>query len=146
MRVVLQRVTRAKVGVDGTTIGEIGRGLVLLAGVAKGDTIADVEYTADKCVYLRIFDDADSKMNLSALDVGAAVLAISQFTLCGDTRKGRRPGFDGAAPPDVARPLYERFVDRLRTLGLHVETGQFGARMLVEIWNDGPVTFLVESR
>lgn len=146
MRVVLQRVTRATVSVDGRTIGEVGPGLVLLVGVAKGDTDADVEYVADKCAYLRVFEDADGKMNRSALDVGAEVLAISQFTLCGDTRKGRRPGFNEAASPEVARPLYERLIDRLRAFGLRVETGQFGARMLVEIWNDGPVTFLIESR
>lgn len=146
MRVVLQRVTRAKVSVDGTTVGEIGPGLVLLAGVAKGDTNSEIDYAADKCVNLRVFDDADGKMNLSALDVGAEVLAISQFTVCGDTRKGRRPGFEGAAPPEIARLLYERFLDRLRSSGLQVETGEFGGRMLVEIWNDGPVTFLIESR
>lgn len=145
MRVVLQRVTRASVSVDGETIGTIGAGLVLLIGVAKTDTEKEVFFVMDKCVHLRLFADASGKMNLSALDTGAAVLAISQFTVYGDTRKGRRPGFDLAAPSEQAEVLYNQAVDRLIGHGVTVATGRFGAHMLVDLANDGPVTFIIES-
>jgi D-tyrosyl-tRNA(Tyr) deacylase len=145
MRVVLQRVSRAAVHIDGETVGAIGAGLVLLIGVARGDTEKDMAFVVDKCVHLRIFGDEMGKMNRSLLDVGGAVLAISQFTVYGDTRKGRRPGFDLAAPPDAALALYEKAVERLRGHGLTVATGRFGAYMEVELVNDGPVTFIVEN-
>ena len=146
MRVILQRVTRASVKIDGNLTGEIGPGLVLLLGIAKDDTPRDVEYVIDKCVGLRIFGDKRGKMNRSLLDVAGEVLAISQFTLFGDTRKGRRPSFDGAAPPEQAEPLYEQAVDRLKEHGIRVATGRFGAFMEVSLVNDGPVTLTVESR
>lgn len=144
MRVVVQRVARARVTVDGDTVGAIGLGLVLLIGVAKGDTHAAMEYVMDKCVNLRIFEDDAGKMNRSILDIGGEILAISQFTLYGDTRKGRRPGFDQAAPPETAEPMYERAVQRLSSHGIRVATGQFGAHMHVDLVNDGPVTLIVE--
>ena len=146
MRVILQRVTRASVKIDGHLTGEIGPGLVLLLGIAKDDTPRDVKYVIDKCVGLRIFGDDQGKMNRSLLDVAGEVLAISQFTLFGDTRKGRRPSFDGAAPPEQAEPLYEQAVDRLKEHGIRVATGRFGAFMEVSLVNDGPVTLNVESR
>ena len=146
MRVVLQRVSRASVKIDGEITGAIGAGLVLLLGVAKDDTPEDVKYVVDKCVQLRIFGDDQGKMNRSLLDVAGEVLAISQFTLYGDTRKGRRPSFEGAAPPERAEPLYELAVERLREHGLTVATGRFGAFMEVSLVNDGPVTLTVESR
>lgn len=146
MRVVLQRVSRASVTIDEVVIGEIGAGLVLLLGVAKDDTPEDVKYVVDKCVQLRIFGDDQGKMNRSLLDVAGEVLAISQFTLYGDTRKGRRPSFEGAAPPERAEPLYELAVERLGEHGLTVATGRFGAFMEVSLVNDGPVTLTVESR
>ena len=146
MRVVVQRVTRASVTVEGKTIGEIGVGLVLLIGVAKGDTQGDLVYVMDKCVHLRIFEDDAGKMNLSLKDIEGEILAISQFTLYGDTRKGRRPGFDQAAPPDVAEPMYEAAVRHLKHHGLTVATGRFGAHMKVDLVNDGPVTLIVESK
>ena len=145
MRVLLQRVTNARVLVDDEIEGEIGRGLVLLVGVKSGDTDEDVYYLADKCAQLRIFGDEKGKMNLSALEVGADLLAISQFTLYGNCRKGRRPSFTEAAPAQVAEDLYEEFVSSLRKSGLRVETGRFGARMLVEIHNEGPVTFILDT-
>jgi len=145
MRVLLQRVKMARVLVDGELKGQIGEGLVLLVGVRSGDTEDDVSYLADKCVQLRIFGDEEGKMNLSAIDVGGEILAISQFTLHADTRKGRRPSFVEAAGPEVAERLYDLFVDKLRGAGLKVETGVFGAHMLVEIHNDGPVTIMLES-
>lgn len=145
MRVVLQRVTRASVSVDGEMIGAIGPGLVLLIGVAKTDTEKEMAFVMDKCVNLRIFGDEAGKMNLSALDTGAAVLAISQFTLYGDTRKGRRPGFDLAAPSEQAVAVYDQAVERLRGYGLTIATGRFGAHMVVDLVNDGPVTFILES-
>ena len=145
MRVVLQRVTEASVSVDEEIVGKIGKGLVLLVGIGNGDTEEDARYLSDKCLQLRIFEDEAGKMNISALDVGADVLAISQFTLFGNTRKGRRPSFVEAAPPEISRPLFERFVDFLKESGLKVETGIFGAHMLVKIFNDGPVTILLDS-
>ncbi|MCY3770653.1 MAG: D-aminoacyl-tRNA deacylase [Gemmatimonadetes bacterium] len=146
MRVVLQRVSSASVAIDGAATGEIGPGLVLLLGIAKEDTRRDVEYVVDKCAGLRIFGDENGKMNRSLMDVGGEVLMISQFTLFGDTRKGRRPSFEGAAPPDLAEPLYELAVERLREKGIRVATGRFGAFMEVSLVNDGPVTLTVESR
>ena len=145
MRVVLQRVTEASVSVDGKIVGQIGKGLVLLVGVGTGDAEEDARYLADKCLQLRIFEDDVGKMNISALDVGADVLAISQFTLFGNTRKGRRPSFVEAAPPEISKPLFDRFVAFLQESGLKVETGIFGAHMLVKIFNDGPVTILLDS-
>lgn len=145
MRVVLQRVTRASVNVDGEMIGAIGPGLVLLIGVAKTDTDREITFVMDKCVNLRLFGDEAGKMNLSALDTGASILAISQFTLYGDTRKGRRPGFDLAAPSEQAETLYDQAVNRLRYHGLAVATGRFGAHMVVDLVNDGPVTLIIES-
>ncbi|MBC7188441.1 MAG: D-tyrosyl-tRNA(Tyr) deacylase [Calditrichaeota bacterium] len=145
MRAVLQRVTSASVEIDGTVRGSIGKGLVILVGVRNGDTRADAEFLAQKCVNLRIFADQQGKFNLSALDVGAELLAISQFTLYADCRRGRRPGFTDAAPPEVSRPLYEHFVRALRGYGLTVAEGVFGAHMVVHINNDGPVTVIVDT-
>lgn len=145
MRVVLQRVSRAKVTVDGEVTGEIGRGLLVLVGVGRGDTEADADYLADKTAGLRIFEDAEGKMNRSVIDAGGAVLVVSQFTLYGDVRKGKRPSFDGAAPPQAARELYEYFVARVRAAGLPCETGPFQEMMQVELVNEGPVTILLDS-
>ncbi len=144
MRVVVQRVSRAAVRVDAQTVGAVGRGLVVLAGFAPGDSDETLGWMAEKLVGLRVFADAEGKMNLPLAEVGGAVLVISQFTLYGDASKGRRPSFTLAAPPDVAEPLYERFVARLRALGARVETGRFGALMDVELVNEGPVTLLIE--
>lgn len=146
MRVVVQRVTKASVSIDGKIVGQINRGLVILLGVKNGDDESDARFLADKCVNLRIFADAEGKFNLSALEVGADLLVVSQFTLYGDARKGRRPSFVDAAPPEISEPLYQRFVDYLRKSGLKVATGEFGAMMLVEIHNDGPVTIILESK
>lgn len=146
MRILIQRVTKGSVSIDGELVGQTGPGLVVLVGVTHTDTEADAKYLANKCVNLRIFTDENGKMNRSLLDLGGSVLAISQFTLYGDCVKGRRPGFDLAARPELAEGLYEKFVELLRAAGVHVETGRFGADMLVEIHNDGPVTFLLESR
>ena len=146
MRILIQRVTKGSVSIDGELVGQTGPGLVVLVGVTHTDTEADAEYLANKCVNLRIFTDENGKMNRSLLDLGGSVLAISQFTLYGDCVKGRRPGFDLAARPELAEGLYEKFVELLRAAGVHVETGRLGADMLVEIHNDGPVTFLLESR
>jgi len=145
MRVVLQRVRRASVSVENQAVGQIGRGLLLLVGIAKTDARACVDALAEKVLNLRIFEDSSGKMNLSTRDVGGEILAVSQFTLYGDTRKGRRPGFDQAALPGQAQPLFDEFVDVLRQSDLRVETGRFGARMDVELLNDGPVTFVLES-
>ena len=145
MRAVVQRVSRASVAVEGKITGEIGRGFLVLLGVAKSDTAADADHLAEKISGLRIFEDSDGKMNLALADVNGAVLAVSQFTLHGDVRRGKRPSFDSAAPPDQARKLYEYFVERVRALGLRCETGVFQAMMQVELVNDGPVTILLDS-
>ncbi|UCC64750.1 MAG: D-tyrosyl-tRNA(Tyr) deacylase [Anaerolineae bacterium] len=144
MRAVVQRVSQASVTADGRVVGQIGQGLMILLGVKTGDTEAEARWLAQKIAGLRIFSDDEGKFNLSAHDVGGAVLVVSQFTLYGDTRKGRRPSFTDAAPPDLAEPLVDRFVEFLRAQGLPVETGVFGAVMQVEIHNDGPVTLLLE--
>ncbi len=146
MKAVLQRVSRAKVTVAGELVGEIGRGLVVLLGVEQGDTEADAQQLADKTVQLRIFDDEDGKMNLAVTDVGGSVLVVSQFTLLGDCRKGRRPSFIAAAPPETAERLYETFVAAIGVQGVPVATGRFRAMMEVELVNDGPVTLLLESK
>jgi len=153
MKIVLQRVSEARVEVGGTTVARIGRGLCLLVGVEKGDTEVDAESLARKAVELRIFPDADGKMNLSVLDVAGEVLAVSQFTLAGSVRKGRRPSFDGAEEPGRAAALFDYFVAAVRTAvrtagrgaGLRVETGVFQALMAVRLTNEGPVTFVLES-
>lgn len=146
MRVVVQRAKRAKVTVSGETVGSIGHGLVLLVGVTHSDTIDDAAFVADKIAHLRIFEDESGKMNLSVLDVGGDILSVSQFTLYGDCRKGRRPNFMEAAKPDHALPIYEALNEALRQKGIRVETGKFGAMMEVELINDGPVTLIVESK
>jgi D-tyrosyl-tRNA(Tyr) deacylase len=145
MRAVIQRVTSARVEVDGAIVGQIGPGLLVLLGVSKTDSEKDVDFLAGKIVNLRVFADADGKMNLSVLESGGALLVVSQFTLYGDCRKGRRPGFDAAAPAETARALYESFVAAARMTGVRVETGVFQAHMAVSLVNDGPVTLLVES-
>ncbi len=144
MRALLQRVGSASVSVDGEVLGKIGRGLVILVGVKTGDSAEDAAWVAAKCVNLRIFSDTAGKFNLSALEVGAELLVVSQFTLYADCRKGRRPSFVEAAPPAVSEPLYESFVAEIRQSGLNTVTGSFGAMMQLEIHNDGPVTVLVE--
>ena len=144
MRVLVQRVSRASVSAEGREVGGIGPGLVLLVGIRETDAPAAVEFCADKCAELRIFDDAQGRLNRSVRDVKGEVLAISQFTLYGEIRKGRRPSFSRAAAPDLARPLYEAFIERLEEQGIRVARGVFGAHMSVEIHNDGPVTLLVE--
>ena len=146
MRAVLQRVTRARVRVEGETVGEIGRGLVVLLGVARDDGEADAAYLVEKVLNLRVFEDAEGRMNHSLSEAGGALLAVSQFTLYGDACKGRRPSWFDAAPPELARPLYEFFVAEARGKGAHVETGSFRAMMEVELVNDGPVTLLLDSR
>lgn len=146
MKVVVQRAKCAKVTVNGETVGSIGHGLVLLVGVTHSDTIEDVAFVADKIAHLRIFEDESGKMNLSVLDVGGEILSVSQFTLYGDCRKGRRPNFMEAAKPDHALPIYEALNEALRQKGIRVETGKFGAMMEVELINDGPVTLIVESK
>ena len=146
MKIVLQRVREAWVDVEGKTVGRIGRGVCLLVGVEKGDTDEDALALARKSVELRIFPDAEDKMNLSLADVGGEVLAVSQFTLAGSVRKGRRPSFDGAEEPRRAAQVFDRFVGAVEALGVTVETGIFQAVMDVHIVNDGPVTFILESR
>lgn len=146
MRCVIQRVSEASVSVDNQVVGRIGHGYVALLGVEAGDAMPDALYCADKVAGLRVFEDAQGKMNRSVQDVQGAVLAISQFTLCGDARHGRRPSFSGAARPDVAVPLYEAFVAALRNAGIPVETGVFQAHMAVSLVNDGPVTILLDSK
>lgn len=146
MRAVIQRVTNARVIVEGEIVGEIGSGLVVLLGIAGDDALQDVKYLVEKIVGLRLFDDADGKMNLSVKDVGGALLIVSQFTLYGDVRRGRRPSWSEAAPPEVAEPLYESFVaEARRSIGL-VATGSFRRMMLLELTNDGPVTILLDSQ
>jgi D-tyrosyl-tRNA(Tyr) deacylase len=144
MRVVLQRVSNASVTIDGREVGSIGRGFCLLVGFTHGDTAAQVDWMAEKVTGLRLFSDADGKMNLGLEDVGGAVLIVSQFTLYGDPSKGRRPSFIDAARPELAVPLYERFLASFRARGLTVAAGEFGADMLVEIHNDGPVTLILD--
>jgi D-tyrosyl-tRNA(Tyr) deacylase len=146
MRVVLQRVKRAEVRVDGQAVGGIGPGLLVLVGIGKDDTPETGKALAEKIVNLRVFDDAQGRMNRSLLERGGALLCVSQFTLWGDCRKGRRPSYDQAARPEVARALYDAFVESLRALGVSVETGQFQARMDVELVNDGPVTLWLDSQ
>jgi D-tyrosyl-tRNA(Tyr) deacylase len=146
MKVVVQRAKRAKVTVNGEVVGSIDHGLVLLVGVTHSDTIEDAAFIADKIAHLRIFEDESGKMNLSVLDVGGEILSVSQFTLYGDCRKGRRPNFMEAAKPDHALPIYEAMNEALRQKGIRVETGKFGAMMEVELINDGPVTLIVESK
>jgi D-tyrosyl-tRNA(Tyr) deacylase len=144
--VVLQRVRKASVLVDGEIKGYIGLGAVLLLGVTHGDTESDSDSLVEKCIGLRIFEDEDGKMNLSCRDVGGGILVVPQFTLYGDTRKGRRPSFTDAAEPAAAEMLFERFVERARDAGISVATGCFGRKMLVRIENDGPVTFIIDSK
>jgi D-tyrosyl-tRNA(Tyr) deacylase len=146
MKAVVQRVSRAAVRVDGETVGAIEAGLLVLLGIAKGDGEADVDALVEKLATLRIFADGQGKMNLSIVDVSGQLLVVSQFTLLGDTSRGRRPGFDQAAPPADARRLYESAVDRLKGRGLSVQTGIFGALMEVELVNDGPVTLLLDCK
>lgn len=146
MRALVQRVTYGAVFVDGEKLGEIGTGIVVLLGVRVGDTAEDATYLASKCVNLRIFPDANGNMNRSLLDVNGDALVISQFTLYGDTRKGRRPSFIDAARPEISKPLYDKFVQAMRAFDVRVATGRFGAMMCVEIHNDGPVTLLLESK
>jgi len=145
MRVVIQRVSRAAVAIEGQTVASIGRGLVVLVGVAQGDSEAEARRLAQKCAGLRIFSDAEGKFNLSLLDVGGEALVVSQFTLLADSRKGRRPSFAGAAPPEVAEPLVDAFAGAMREVGAAVQTGCFGARMTVELANEGPVTIVLDS-
>ena len=148
MKALLQRVSKASVSIGGEVVGSIGPGLVVLLGVSRGDTERDARYLAEKTVTLRIFPDSESKFNLSAMDIGAEVLAVSQFTLLADTKKGRRPSFSDAAGPEEAQAqaLFQRFLSFLRSSGLKVECGRFQEHMLVEIHNDGPVTVMLDSR
>jgi D-aminoacyl-tRNA deacylase len=145
MRAVVQRVSRAKVSVNGELVGEIGTGLLVLLGVGRDDSEKDVEYLAEKIIGLRIFEDAEGKMNRSVADVGGSILTVSQFTLFGDVRRGKRPSFDMAAPPAHANRLYEHFVSSVRRAGLTCSTGQFQKMMQVELVNEGPVTILLDS-
>ncbi|HEY71523.1 MAG TPA: D-tyrosyl-tRNA(Tyr) deacylase [Anaerolineae bacterium] len=144
MRAVIQRVRNGRVSIDGKEIAAIGRGLVILVGVGPGDTQEEARWLAEKCALLRIFEDQAGKTNLSVLDVEGEAIVVSQFTLYADTRKGRRPSFVKAAPPEMAEPLVLHFAELLRTQGISTQTGRFGAHMLVEIDNDGPVTILLE--
>jgi D-tyrosyl-tRNA(Tyr) deacylase len=146
MRAVVQRVSRAQVRVEGEISGEIGLGVLVLLGIGREDTEADATYLAEKISGLRIFEDDEGKMNRSVQEVGGSVLAVSQFTLYGDVRRGKRPSFDGAAVPEQARQLYEFFVEQIRAAGLRCETGRFQAMMQVALVNEGPVTILVDSR
>jgi D-tyrosyl-tRNA(Tyr) deacylase len=145
MRAVVQRVIRARVTVDEEIFGSIGRGLLVLLAVAHADSETDADYLADKIAGLRVFEDDAGKMNLDTASVGGKILAVSQFTLYGDVRRGKRPSFDAAAPPEHARQLYEYFVERIRAAGLMCETGRFQETMQVELLNDGPVTILLDS-
>jgi D-aminoacyl-tRNA deacylase len=146
MRAVVQRVLEAAVRIAGEEVGRIGAGLLVFLGVGQGDRLEDVDFLVEKVVHLRVFPDLDDKMNRSLLDIGGGVLVVSQFTLWGDCRKGRRPSFAGAAPPDHARSLYEAFVKKLRDYPIPVETGKFQEMMAVHLINDGPVTLLLDSR
>jgi D-aminoacyl-tRNA deacylase len=144
MRVVVQRVSRASVTIDGEVTGRIGRGLLLLTAMTGQETREDLEWMASRCVGLRVFPDEEDKMNRSLEEAGGALLVISQFTLYGDCRKGRRPSFIGAGAPEVSEPLFGRFLETLRALGVEVQTGRFGAMMQVELVNDGPVTLIID--
>ena len=146
MRIVIQRVSRAEVRVDNAVVGRIDQGMLLLVGIEKGDVEEDLDVFSEKVLHMRIFEDSAGKMNRSALDIGAGILVVSQFTLAADLSRGRRPGFERAAPPGEAEELYEGLVARLRRTPLRVETGRFRAFMEVELVNDGPVTFIVEGR
>ena len=145
MRLIVQRVRSASVKIDGKIVGEIGSGLMTLVGFTHSDTSETVKYLADRSVKLRIFEDENGKMNRSLLDIGGSMLIVSQFTLYGDTAHGRRPGFDAAAKPDQAIPLYEQFIEEVKAFGVNVQTGVFAADMLVTLENDGPVTFTLEK-
>lgn len=145
MRALVQRVARASVTVDGEVIGQVGRGFLVLLGVGPNDTTTIADRLADKVLKLRVFPDGDGRMNLALADVAGECLVVSQFTLYGELRSGNRPGFSGAAPPELGDALYQRFVARLRQLGLRVDTGRFGAEMKVELVNDGPVTLWLDS-
>ena len=145
MKVVAQLAREASVTVRGEVIGNIGKGFMLLVGITHEDTDADLDYIVNKLIHLRVFEDADGKMNESLLQIGGEILSISQFTLYADTRKGRRPSFTDAAKPDVAKRLYERFNQKLIEAGIHVETGEFGAHMVVQLINEGPVTIILDS-
>ncbi|KAA3663408.1 MAG: D-tyrosyl-tRNA(Tyr) deacylase [Calditrichaeota bacterium] len=146
MRALLQRVSQSVVKVDGEVVGKIAKGVVLLLGIRNGDGLDEVKFVANKSINLRIFNDEQGNLNKSLLEIEGEMLIISQFTLYGDTRKGRRPGFSDAAPPAVAEPLYEAFIEEVQKNGVKVETGRFGAMMEVVIQNEGPVTLLVESK
>lgn len=146
MRAVVQRVTESRVEVANEVVGKIGAGLLVLLGVARNDTTSDADYLTEKIINLRIFDDAEGKMNRSLVDLGGEILVVSQFTLFGDTRRGRRPSYTEGAEPEKANELYEYFVARVRGLGISVETGVFQAMMIVSLTNDGPVTILLDSR
>ncbi|HEY1861509.1 MAG TPA: D-aminoacyl-tRNA deacylase [Gemmataceae bacterium] len=146
MRAVVQRVSRARVLIDGAVVGEIGQGLLILLGVTQSDTSEQARWLAEKIVGLRIFNDAEGKMNLGIGDVGGGALIVSQFTLYGDCRKGRRPSFVDAAGPEIAIPLYEEFINAVKAQGVPAATGRFGAMMQVELVNDGPVTLIVDSK
>jgi D-tyrosyl-tRNA(Tyr) deacylase len=146
MRAILQRVSEARVKIDGETVGEIGRGLLVLLGVSKSDTAEQARWLADKIVSLRIFNDAEGKMNRDVAEVEGGILVVSQFTLYGDCSKGRRPSFIDAAPPETAIPLYEEFINAIKAHGIPTATGRFGAMMQVELINDGPVTLILDSK
>jgi D-tyrosyl-tRNA(Tyr) deacylase len=146
MRVVIQRVVESRVTVDDETVGSIKRGLLVLLGVGTEDSVEDAAYLAEKTAHLRIFEDSGGKMNLSLMEIGGSVLAVSQFTLYGDCRKGRRPSFTSAAPPAKGEHLYQEYCCLLRAMGVTVEQGRFGANMQVELINDGPVTILLDSK
>jgi D-tyrosyl-tRNA(Tyr) deacylase len=146
LKALIQRVTKASVSVNGEVVGKIGQGIVALVGIAREDTEKDVDYLVDRVAQLRIFSDAAGKFNISAMEIDGEMLLISQFTLLADTRKGRRPSFVEAAPPQQAESLFNLFVERMRNTGLKVETGRFQQHMLVEIYNDGPVTIMLDSK
>ena len=145
LRVVLQRVSEARVLLDDQVVGRIGKGLVLLLGVRVGDTEDDVRWLAEKCLHIRVFENAQGKFDTSLIDVDGEILVVSQFTVYGDCRRGRRPSFTDAAPPDIARSLYESFVQTLKQSNVHVETGVFAEHMCVELCNQGPVTLIIDS-
>jgi D-tyrosyl-tRNA(Tyr) deacylase len=146
MRAIIQRVSEARVRIDGEIVGEIGRGLLVLLGVAKADTPEQARWLADKIVALRIFNDEEGKMNRDVAEIEGAILVVSQFTLYGDCSKGRRPSFIDAAPPEIAIPLYEAFINAIKAHGIPTQTGQFGAMMQVELINDGPVTLILDAK